>query len=111
GAERFVSSDAVAAHPAGQACPALRSPGLTVATYSFLPRCTSSVKSAAQTWFSRIGMRRRRRFGNVRRDLDFQTSYASSCRCARTDRKSTRLNASHASNSYAVFCLEHEIKS
>src|SRR3712207_8364003 len=26
--------------------------------------------------------------------------------CERTDRKSTRLNSSHANNSYAVFCLK-----
>src|SRR5579885_3760730 len=34
--------------------------------------------------------------------------FANSCRCARrpSDRKSTRLNSSHVSISYAVFCLK-----
>src|SRR3712207_7291205 len=31
---------------------------------------------------------------------------ASQCRFAREDRKSTRLNSSHANISYAVFCLK-----
>src|SRR3712207_7004361 len=30
--------------------------------------------------------------------------------CPRTDRKSTRLNSSHANISYAVFCLKKKIK-
>src|SRR3712207_6917070 len=32
-------------------------------------------------------------------------------RCARADRKSTRLNSSHANISYAVFCLKKNKKS
>src|SRR5947209_18250320 len=31
--------------------------------------------------------------------------------CAQTDRKSTRLNSSHANTSYAVFCLKKKISS
>src|SRR5689334_24505451 len=35
---------------------------------------------------------------------------ASSCICLQTDRKSTRLNSSHSSISYAVFCLKKKKK-
>src|SRR5438128_4849818 len=35
----------------------------------------------------------------------FETLWAD-CRAARSDRKSTRLNSSHGSISYAVFCLK-----
>src|SRR5207249_10209028 len=34
----------------------------------------------------------------------------SHCGCARADRKSTRLNSSHVSISYAVFCLKKKKK-
>src|SRR5947209_10321121 len=36
--------------------------------------------------------------------------FASSGRCKMTDRKSTRLNSSHANISYAVFCLKKKKK-
>src|SRR3712207_8679476 len=32
--------------------------------------------------------------------------FACACKHGQADRKSTRLNSSHANNSYAVFCLE-----
>src|SRR3712207_6982806 len=39
------------------------------------------------------------------------TGYEAKCACAhrRRDRKSTRLNSSHANISYAVFCLKKKI--
>src|SRR3712207_7694379 len=41
------------------------------------------------------------RAASVSSDLGGDTTYL----CAVEDRKSTRLNSSHANNSYAVFCL------
>src|SRR3712207_6862680 len=46
-----------------------------------------------RTWLAPAGLRRRR----IVRDLAFG---------AASDRKSTRLNSSHANISYAVFCLK-----
>src|SRR3712207_7028860 len=46
---------------------------------------------------------RRRRVGHV---LDGDGSRGSSVICRLQDRKSTRLNSSHANISYAVFCLK-----
>src|SRR3712207_7606438 len=42
----------------------------------------------------------------VRRRSDLQPSH----RCAKPDRKSTRLNSSHANISYAVFCLKKKYR-
>src|SRR3712207_7462295 len=39
-----------------------------------------------------------------------RTMRAESGRCASSDRKSTRLNSSHANISYAVFCLKKKKK-
>src|SRR3712207_7208693 len=41
----------------------------------------------------------------VHRNL-FSRDHPVSSRCGRADRKSTRLNSSHANISYAVFCLK-----
>src|SRR5579863_9151800 len=40
---------------------------------------------------------------------DARTRTGPRCGCARQDRKSTRLNSSHPSISYAVFCLKKKI--
>src|SRR5699024_12231877 len=48
-----------------------------------------------------------RRSRSGRRDTDDCGRLPQRCRCdIRTDRKSTRLNSSHVSISYAVFCLK-----
>src|SRR3712207_6955303 len=54
----------------------------------------------------RRGRRLRRRLGPVRLGLA-----AAPAPAADLDRKSTRLNSSHANISYAVFCLKKKIKS
>src|SRR3712207_7721656 len=57
------------------------------------------------------GGRRRTRAGDRRRRLLHPLHRADSARLsARTDRKSTRLNSSHANISYAVFCLKKKKK-
>src|SRR5712692_11041148 len=43
---------------------------------------------------------------NVRNPADSHERHESTVGSAREDRKSTRLNSSHSSNSYAVFCLK-----
>src|SRR5437868_8292798 len=47
-------------------------------------------------------------FSEVRRQLAYKSDWYSKIlvSCRRTDRKSTRLNSSHVSISYAVFCLK-----
>src|SRR3712207_8390777 len=42
--------------------------------------------------------------------LPLNRCLAERCRCCYQDRKSTRLNSSHANISYAVFCLKKKTK-
>src|SRR5258707_6378169 len=46
--------------------------------------------------------------GNCDNDLAHPQPARDRCRSFRRDRKSTRLNSSHANISYAVFCLKHK---
>src|SRR5690348_7239740 len=67
----------------------------------------SRTRKSGRSQDSRAGKARearRNRFHHGRRGIDRR------CRCCPLDRKSTRLNSSHPSISYAVFCLKKKIK-
>src|SRR5699024_11755915 len=85
--------------------------------------CTTSLVSQGNAWSGRVGCRR----GQYDRDHERERTAAGPgqdarrrrqpCRDRRlhpllrpTDRKSTRLNSSHVSISYAVFCLKKKKK-
>src|SRR3712207_8138146 len=75
-----------------------RPPRSTLFPYTTLFRSDPAGQLRPQSPPRRDGHRRNRRAGAVsQRDLD---------RCEELDRKSTRLNSSHANISYAVFCLK-----
>src|SRR3712207_7928037 len=58
--------------------------------------------------YGAFGRRRRRRAREARRGRDAGRRRRVPAR-ARQDRKSTRLNSSHANISYAVFCLKNKL--
>src|SRR3712207_8283601 len=58
----------------------------------------------------RAHQRGQRRVGGLRALLEQQRPDARAQKRAKTDRKSTRLNSSHANISYAVFCLKKKKK-
>src|SRR3712207_9117642 len=73
----------------------------TLSLHDALPISAPFSRSSSSST-SRWRRRRRRSAPRVRR-----SSGGSSCpTCFRRDRKSTRLNSSHANISYAVFCLK-----
>src|SRR3712207_8213995 len=71
----------------------------TLSLHDALPICASTVRSSrsSQSWYGRHGTSR-------------SSPPTASGSATRTDRKSTRLNSSHANISYAVFCLKKKKK-
>src|SRR5258707_1857644 len=62
------------------------------------------------TQLGRIALRDRGRVSNRHCEEHLRRSNPAFCRAApKLDRKSTRLNSSHANISYAVFCLKKKI--
>src|SRR3712207_8904262 len=87
-----------------------RPPRSTLFPYTTLFR--SRRRTAGAERLANEAARRRRRHGGVReRDAEGrgQRSDARVGRERRGDRKSTRLNSSHANISYAVFCLKKNL--
>src|SRR3712207_7847253 len=85
-----------------------RPPRSTLFPYTTLFRsaCSSTLPSAAAL---RETVRRRRASGGPA-EQTFATLVGLQLRPRRLDRKSTRLNSSHANISYAVFCLKKKKK-
>src|SRR5690348_17981004 len=74
-------------------------PTSTLFPYTTLFRSAVAVEQGATHGRPADGLRRRRRAGSQRDE-------AADRRAGAGDRKSTRLNSSHPSTSYAVFCLK-----
>src|SRR5438445_8168416 len=74
------------------------------------PWASSPTTSGGRAFWTK-GSRASRRAGSSRRVEDARPTRASrrTC-CCSIDRKSTRLNSSHANISYAVFCLKKKKK-
>src|SRR3712207_8810448 len=68
-----------------------------------VPRGAAEEPRGADRDRAPVGVRSHKRFASI------VTAQDGSTRGARRDRKSTRLNSSHANISYAVFCLKKTI--
>src|SRR3712207_4327954 len=89
-----------------------RPPRSTLFPYTTLFRSTLAVRDQSAGSYSRndclptVANASPTGFTLVWRDID-----GTNCNVARADRKSTRLNSSHANISYAVFCLKKKNQS
>src|SRR5689334_23923047 len=87
-----------------------RPPRSTLFPYTTLFRSPADGSRDPQRWHSQGDRPRlllvRRVLQNVRGDRLFEGGRATGRGPGRADRKSTRLNSSHSSISYAVFCLK-----
>src|SRR3712207_8289421 len=86
-----------------------RPPRSTLFPYTTLFRSLAETRfrSAAQAI---LGARAAERYDAVRAREHFRAAIAAARPQERRDRKSTRLNSSHANISYAVFCLKKNKK-
>src|SRR3712207_8560023 len=96
-----------------------RPPRSTLFPYTTLFRSTVTGNIAAfyRAWLGREALAAAQRRGEVRlegtptdlRGFPRWFTWSPMAEAVRTDRKSTRLNSSHANISYAVFCLKKKI--
>src|SRR5258707_6026668 len=87
-----------------------RPPRSTLFPYTTLFRSLDGVSPEGERAPSPTTRARRRRSNDDRDHATFAAGRLRARRCERRDRKSTRLNSSHANISYAVFCLKKKIE-